>query len=913
MSKQGLTLKISAFVLTGILCLPSFPAFAENEEKKADTIPAPVSVQQAGDYSEYLSAHNSMSFAAEDISVDLLAFDEKYVSASFSVPTDALYELELSYSAVSKKDAVLSLSIDGELPFDEADRLVFPVFWKDGESKAPDKEGNEFSPDIVAVTEPVSSCAVDYSGHFEDAFRFALSAGKHTVTLKQKSGQIALHSLTFKAPLDVKSYDKKQKRENLSLSDSIVIEGEDAVLKNNRSLIDLSDTSSPLISPSDPYRSKMNYVGGSNWKNSGDAFTWSFTVPKSGWYGIGFVYRQGYNMGGVSYRSLTVDGAVPFEECRRIKFGYNEKWSYTEFAKGDTPYYIYLEKGEHTLSLAATAGPFAEVYHRLKNVAAEMGDLYVDITAIVGETVDYNRSYELFNQIPDFNETLQSISKQLNKIARALEIYQGQASGSDVSTIRNIRRVVDLMIDNPYTAHRYKSDYYDGYTNLSSLIGEITEMPLDLDRIILFGKGSESKAPSVSLLRKIGFSVSRFFCSFIEDYKEIHTDENTITIWVNWGRDQAQILNDLIRDDFKQKTGIDANISVVNATLIQAILSGNGPDVLLQMERTDPLNYAMRGALYDLTNFSDYSEVLGRFNKNADRPYWFNGGLYALPDTQQFNMMFVRTDILNDMGIPIPETWEDLIKASNLLQRNNLQVYVPGTSIYTTLLVQKNLPLYNEELSASTMKETPQILLFEKMTEWYTKYKLPVTADFYNRFRIGSCPIGIQSYTIYTQLKAAAPEISGRWTVALLPGFADENGNIRHYSAGTGTGCAITKFAKSPENAWTFLKWWTSAETQTRYSENLESALGPLGRLAVSNLESFANMDWDTDMVDIILKQQQLTDELPEVPGGYYTTRCLTQAFWEVVENGNTSLEAMIKWGEILDNEIARKRSEYIS
>ena len=163
--------------------------------------------------------------------------------------------------------------------------------------------------------------------------------------------------------------------------------------------------------------------------------------------------------------------------------------------------------------------------------------------------------------------------------------------------------------------------------------------------------------------------------------------------------------------------------------LFRLFFRAAAPDVLLQLERTEPLNYAMRGALYDLTQFSDCGEVLERFNKNAECPYRYNGGLYALPDTQQFNMMFVRTDILSGMGIEIPETWDELIKASNLLQRNNLQVYVPGTGIYTTLLIQKNLPLYNDELSASTMKETPQILLFEKMTEWYPKYKLRVTAD----------------------------------------------------------------------------------------------------------------------------------------------------------------------------------------
>ena len=168
----------------------------------------------------------------EDISADLTAAGGSNFSASLFVPADGLYELELSYSAVSEKNATVSLTIDGGLPFDEADRLVFPIYWRDGERKAPDAQGNEFSPDIIAVSEPVSSYAMDYSGHFEGAFRFALSAGSHTVNLKVKSGEINIHSLTFKAPADIKSYSKKQIRENLSLSEPVVIEGEDAVLKN---------------------------------------------------------------------------------------------------------------------------------------------------------------------------------------------------------------------------------------------------------------------------------------------------------------------------------------------------------------------------------------------------------------------------------------------------------------------------------------------------------------------------------------------------------------------------------------------------------------------------------------------------------------------------------------------------------
>ena len=241
MKKRNTAIKLSTFLLSGILCLPAVFVSAENTENAAETAAFPA--QQTGEYADYLSANDSMYNVVEDISADLTAAGGSNFSASLFVPADGLYELELSYSAVSEKNATVSLTIDGGLPFDEADRLVFPIYWRDGERKAPDAQGNEFSPDIIAVSEPVSSYAMDYSGHLEGAFRFALSAGSHTVNLKVKSGEINIHSLTFKAPADIKSYSKKQIRENLSLSEPVVIEGEDAVLKNNRSLIDLSDTS----------------------------------------------------------------------------------------------------------------------------------------------------------------------------------------------------------------------------------------------------------------------------------------------------------------------------------------------------------------------------------------------------------------------------------------------------------------------------------------------------------------------------------------------------------------------------------------------------------------------------------------------------------------------------------------------
>lgn len=869
------------------------------------------------DYASYSYAYEKTADAVSDIVIkptaELSLDKSKSITKSFTVTDDAKYELLLSYKCLDAVDAVVSLEIDGKSPFEGCQRLSFPMFWVNSDKEQKDEAGNEFSPDQILYGQTVTSEARDYTGRYEYAYRFALPAGEHAITLKGVTGNIAVTEIRFSAPKNVLPYKAPEDKDVIE-TEPIILEGEDAALKNSRSLIPLSDATSALVHPSDPWKTKLNYIGGSNWARSGDAVFWDFYVKKSGYYSLGFLYSQSYNLGGVSYRTLKIDGQIPFKEAERVKFVYTSDWEYYDYANGDTPYYIYLEAGEHTLSLTATAGAMSQIYDSMQSATSVMGDLYVDITKIVGETIDVYRSYDLFKQIPDFNERLTAVETQLEEIADGLEKIQEKNSGSQVSTIRNAIRVIRQMLDNPYTAHRYKSNFYDAYTNLSSLMGEMTNMPLDIDRIILNAKGSACAKPSVSFGKRISFSFMRFIASFANDYKSAdkETAKGSLTIWVNWGRDQARVLNSLIQDNFVRKTGIKTEVSIVNATLIQAILSGNGPDVLLQLPRTEPLNYAMRGALYDLTEFEDLPQILERFNKGAEIPYRYEGGVYALPDTQSFNMMFVRTDILKEMGIDIPKTWDELIKASNLLQRNNLQVYIPGQTIYPTLLVQNGLSLYNEELSASTLTELPQIQVFDQMTSWYTKYKLPVTVDFYNRFRIGSVPIGIYDYSMYTQLKAAAPEIAGRWVATELPGVIDENGKLCRQSAGTGTGCAITQLTDNPENAWEFLKWWTDADTQNTYSKNLESVIGPLGRLTASNLKAFAAMDWDADMLDGILAQQNNTVEIPEVPGGYYTTRCLTQAFWYVVEQGASPTESLIKWGEILDNEISRKRSEYI-
>lgn len=866
-------------------------------------------------YDAYLSACPELSYVAEADSVEgnfpILLKESTEFEISAEILSDGWYELSLSYKSVSTGELALSFGIDGAIPFSEAEKLTFPSYWVNSGEIRYDSNGNQVSPEQKLYDGTVTVEAREYIGIEEEPYRFYLKSGLHKLSFSVLYGSIELTEVVLSPVLQIPSYEEysRDKQPNSSKGETIEIQGEDAVLKNSRALIALSDKRNANMTPADAIKGKLNYIGGSNWKNPGDMLSWNIDVEESGYYRLGVNYRQSEVIGSPSYRELRIDGKLPFEEARCLKFTYSTEWRYTELGD-DEPYLFYLEKGKHTISLSVTGGEMISIYKKLRSITESMGSLYVDITMIVGETVDVQRSYELFKQIPDFNQRLNENIDALTTLAEEIEKLQERTSGTTVSIMKSAIQTLTLMRDNKYSAHKYKSSFYNSYTNLSAQMGSMLNMPLDIDEMYFIPAENDFEPEKVSFFKKIGFSISRFVGSFIGDYNTAKEEsDKSITIWVNWGRDQAQALNNIILNSFEPKYGISVNVKVVNATLIQAILSGKGPDCMLQMQRSEPVDLAMRGGLIDLSSFDDFDDTIKLFREGAV-PYEYKGATYALPDTQSFYMMFVRTDIMTELGIKIPETWDEFITAITLLQRNNLQAYLPQT-LTATMMLQSGLSYYNDELNGTAFADAENISVFKKYLDFFTEYKIPKTMDFYNRFRIGSAPLGIANYTLATQFQAAAPEIDGRWSIFMLPGTTDEGGNINRKSAGEGTGCGITKLSENREEAWTFLKWWISSDTQLMYSNELETTLGPLGRIAVSNNDALEEMSWEPEMLTKINNQWAQVEEMPQIAGSYYVDRSITQIFWNVVEMGKNPKDTIIEWASIADSEINRKQKEY--
>ena len=148
------------------------------------------------------------------------------------------------------------------------------------------------------------------------------------------------------------------------------------------------------------------------------------------------------------------------------------------------------------------------------------------------------------------------------------------------------------------------------------------------------------------------------------------------------------LLKQMADEDFTPKTGIGIRLNIlpagqlgagsVNAMLL-AISSGRAPDVGLATSTNSIGEFALRNAVVDLSGLEGFAEVRERFLPELFIPMTYQDGIYGLPETMKFTALLYRKDILSELGLSLPETWEDLYdKIIPVLYQNNMQFYIPA-------------------------------------------------------------------------------------------------------------------------------------------------------------------------------------------------------------------------------------------
>ncbi|MBR7083738.1 MAG: extracellular solute-binding protein [Oscillospiraceae bacterium] len=224
------------------------------------------------------------------------------------------------------------------------------------------------------------------------------------------------------------------------------------------------------------------------------------------------------------------------------------------------------------------------------------------------------------------------------------------------------------------------------------------------------------------------------------------------------------------------------------------------------------------------------------------------------------------------------------------------------------LMLQNGLNYYNPQQTKTNFDDIRAVKSFEKWTDFYKKYSFEQSYDAFSRFRTGEYPIVIADYQFYNQLSTASPEIKGLWDFTQIPVTMLENGEISHAVNSTSSGAVIFNQCENSENAWEFLKWFTSAEVQASYAAQTEGLLGQMGRYPTANTEALLQSSWSKSELQALFKAREELQEIPVIPASYAVTRNIMNAFRETVNQNENPRDTLLWYNRDINNEITRKR-----
>lgn len=851
----------------------------------------------------------------------------------FDVPESGVYNMKASYEALAggTTNIEFALLIDDVCPFTTASRITLPKRWVNKTEIKQDTRGNDIRPGQV---EEVCWQVVpfkDIDGLYNDPLGFYLTAGHHTMTIRSTKAQFAIEYIKLYQEQGPAEYVKPGGAASSTPTTRIVLEGENAAYKTDRTLFPTADRNSYLTSSANgqsPTKTRYNTIGKDNWNKATQAATWKVNIPTTGYYKIGIRAKQDVMRGMYSNRRLYIDGVIPNQYSDNIKFYYDTDWQLTYPKDGDLqPVLYYLEAGEHELTLEAVPGAIGEIMGDIDEIVYEVNSYYRQIRAITGPNPDIYNNYDIKGALPNVMVDFQRFSDSLREQMKKVENISG-SGGTEAVTLDKMAIVLDKCIAKADRIPSLMTQIKDNITSVSSWVNQYREQPLEIDMIEIVDEGSEFTSADESFFKSLSFGFKAFIGSFFEDYNSLaDADSSAMICWITLGRDNATAIQNLISNEYNPTAKTKVNLKLVQTGIIEATFAGKGPDMALFLGGDFPIQLAARDVLVDLKQFPDYEEVMKRFAPYATVLYEYNGGTYGMPVSQTFPMLFYRSDVLSQYGIDPKKdltTWDGLLNVLPTIQRKYMEIGLvlpPAGQIspvteagntFATLLLQKGINYYNADQTQTNFHLQEAVDAFDQWTKFYTTYSFSQAYDAFTRFRQGDMPILIQNYTFFNQLTVAAPEIKGCWNFQPIPGTVQADGTINHSSCSSGAcGIIFSKLSKEQQqDAWEFMKWFTSTETMTSYANDIEAILGTLGRFDTANVEALGQLSWTTTELGMLKEQMLSQVEIPVIPASYGVTRNIMNAFREVVNQAENARDTLFWYNKDINDEITRKRED---
>ncbi len=854
------------------------------------------------------------------------------VTLTVSVEKAGLYGLSVDYYCLADKAVshTVGVKINGEYPFSEARELVLSQLY--GTEEWPfrkDSRGNEITPDTILRHEWQSRRLKSVRQGEQDALLFFLEEGENEILLTMEKSSILLGKVSVLSLPEAVDYDTY--RSGLPEAEGgkalVALEAERIWRKNTTSTRPVA-TRDVEVSPYLASRKLMSVVGGATWNQNGQTLYYEFDIDTPGWYSVALKYKQNEKANTVVRRTLTLDGELPFTEARGVAFESSNSWIVRDFGDEDGAFRFYLEAGTHRLGLEADSTEMNPLMDVISAQIDKIADIAVEVKKVTGGSDDVNRDWEILTFIPELRDELNGLADNLEGVMEELiRLNLGDDGNSDISNLEIVISRLRKLADDPDELPNNLSSFSEGSSSVSQMLGTVLESiqksPMTLDCIYIHQEDSELPQYKVGVLRKVWEEV-RYFADdlFSGEAEKQEEYDMTIDVWVNRAVTYVNELQTMTDAYFTPETGIKVNFSLMKDEnkLILANTTNSQPDAALGLSIHLPYDLAIRGVLADLRQFEGFEETAGQFAPGALLTNVYEDGVYALPETQDFFVLYYRKDLLEALGIQIPDTWEEVLGILPVLQRYGMNFYIPLASsssfktfsATTPFFLQYGGAIYEEDGMTVAVNNENGLAAMKFMTDLFTIYGLPTeVADFYQSFRNGTIPIGVAPFSTYLKLEAAAAELAGKWDIAVMPGMRNADGVVERWATGGGTTGAIFSKSEKQEATWEFFKWWLSAETQERFGTQMQLLYGDTYMWNTANVEAFAELPIADAHKEVIADQREWLHEFVKTPASYMIEREISNVWNAVVFNGENVRSTLDDAAILMNQELARKWEEF--
>ncbi|MBQ4563080.1 MAG: extracellular solute-binding protein [Lachnospiraceae bacterium] len=840
-----------------------------------------------------------------------------------------LYAISMDYYCLSEKavNHTVSLTVNDEYQFSESRELVLTQYYEcEAYPFRTDAKGHEITPDTYIRYGWETQLLKGINQRTTDGLLFYLEKGANKITVTMEKSSVMMGEIKIAAPAEIVDYAtyKAQFPATESAGLLIPVEAERITFKNTTASRPIGVRDLEAV-PYTPNVKLMSVIGGETWNQNGQALYYEIEVEKSGWYYIGLKYKQNDKTNTVVYRTFTIDGELPFKEAAEIPFECNTKWNIKTLGRDEEKYMFYLEEGTHVIGMEADSSMMSAISSVLQEKIDEISSITVEIKKIIGNNTDQYRDWDMLSYLPDLVTDIEGIAEDLEVVLdQLIELNQGETNNTDISNMEISINQLRKLAKDPDEIPNHMSMFSEGSGSVSQMIGNvldsIKQTPLELDSIYVYQEGAELPKFKASfwkrLIEEFNFFIADLFGKLSAKEDQGITEE--ITVWVNRASTYVNQMQTMADTMFTPKTGIKVNFSIMKdeGKLILANTTNTQPDVALGLSSYLPYDLALRGALADLRQFDGFNDTAKQFKSGAFLTHTLNDGIYAIPETQDFYVLFYRKDLMDAMKIDIPDTWDDVIRILPQLQRYGMNMYIPlaGSASFKTFsstlpfILQFGGEVYSEDAMTVAVNNAEGLEAMKFMTNLFTIYGMPTeVADFYQGFRSGSIPIGVATFGTYLKLQSAAAELAGKWEIALMPGVKNEDGVVERWATGAGTTAVIFDKSDKKDEAWQFLEWWTSAETQTEFGTQMQLLYGETYMWNTANMEAFAEMPLDEGDKEIIMEQWEWLHEMVKTPASYMIERELSNVWNAIVFDGENARSALDDAAITMNQEIKRK------